>query len=658
MRFIKAIIILLSFLTTSVPIAAAQGSVVPSSSDSEVDFTQASDDIETLNTNTNVPVAFKPLVLNPSEEVYKQVSRKIDIINPVQAAQFYQGGRGPNKLIVYTKDFGFHTGTNEFGTEAIVEGNTVTSLSGADSTIPQDGLVISGHGIAKNWISQNITKGTKVYVDTVTGTITVYTTSESYTFEAKSKIEEAKSIINYYKASLPDYKPDKAESYIETANNYLQLAASTKQNSLVMQQYSQEAVDAANMAIKTAVPFISTELRGLWIRPTEKTPDEIISTLERIKDSGFNSIFIETYYHGKTIFPSSTMNKYGFTVQNEEFAGFNPLEIWIKEAHKRDIKVHIWFQSFYVGNKRPQLNPSSILSVHPEWGNKTKQYANSAGATQSVSEHNGYFLDPANCEVQDFLKDLILEIITDYKPDGINLDYIRYPNSTSNNDMSAWGFSEYARNEFKELYGVDPLELTVSDALWYDWNEYRRNKITQFVKTIGQLGKENHTYISTVIFPDISSALANKQQDWRTWSFNNYVDGFTPLFLTYDSGMLASMMNDVLRVKSPETELYAGLFVTFMGGSSEDLVRQIYEARKMKSNGIILFDYAHTTPVYTSTLMASAFNAGSSLFQRKNKNVQKKRNANRAKTRKLLNNSKNNRNNERKRNMDILKRGK
>ena len=72
--------------------------------------------------------------------------------------------------------------------------------------------------------------------------------------------------------------------------------------------------------------------------------------------------------------------------------------------------------------------------------------------------------------------------------------------------------------------------------------------------------------------------------------------------------MLASMMRDVMNVKSPNTDLYAGLFVTFMGGTSEDLIRQIYETRKMNVNGVILFDYAHTTPVYTSTLMASAFN--------------------------------------------------
>ncbi len=34
-------------------------------------------------------------------------------------------------MVVYTPAFGMRTGTNEFGTEALVEGNIVTTISGA-----------------------------------------------------------------------------------------------------------------------------------------------------------------------------------------------------------------------------------------------------------------------------------------------------------------------------------------------------------------------------------------------------------------------------------------------------------------------------------------------------------------------------------------------
>lgn len=574
-----------------------------------------STDLDTLifypeqETQEPQPEAFSPLLIGPHEVIFKQNSRSFDYINPNSSASQFPGGRGANQLIIYTSKFGTHTGTNEFGTEAIVEGNTVTTLSGADSTIPKDGLVISGHGIAKNWITQNLSVGSKIYVDKINKTITAYTTTESYTYEAKAKINEAKGIINYYRIKLPNYNHQLPTSHIQTAQNYLQVAELESKNSTVIRQYTQEAIDAANMAIKTSVPYLKDELKGTWIRPTETTKEQIIATLENLENNGFNNIFLETYFHGKTIFPSKTMNKYGFIVQNENFEGFDPLEIWIKEAHKRDINVHIWFQSFYVGNKPPESNASSILAVRPDWGNKTKKFANTPGATKSTSEHNGYFIDPANPEVQAFLLELLEEIIDEYKPDGINLDYIRYPNSTgTRSNNSAWGFTEYARNDFGILYGTDPVEISPSDPLWLDWNEYRRNHITNFVKKAGKLCRSKKTYVSTVIFPDLASALATKQQDWRTWSLNGYIDGFTPLFLTNDHNMLASMMNDVMQVKAPGTELYAGLFVTFMGGAPEDLIRQIYQTRNMNANGIILFDYAHTTPVYTSTLMAGAFN--------------------------------------------------
>ena len=570
----------------------------------EQTFSFPADDNEVSTPQIN---AFQPLNLGKNEVIFKQASTKVDVIDPSNAASYFPGGRGANKLVIYTPNYGIHTGTNEFGTEAIVEENTVTSLSGADSTIPSNGLVISGHGIAKNWINQNITVGSKVYVDVFNNKITVYTTSDSYTYEARAKIKEAKSMMDYYKNSIDDYNYNLPASHIQIAENYLKIAENENKNSIILKQYTQEAIDEANMAIKTSVPYIKNETKGVWIRPTEKNADQIIATLDNLKANGFNSVFLETYFHGKTIFPSQTMNKYGFTVQNEIFEGFDPLDVWIKEAHKRDIKIHIWFQSFYVGNQSPDYNPSSILAVRPDWGNKTKKNANSPKATMSASEHNGYFLDPANPEVHEFLLDLLSEIIDRYKPDGINLDYIRYPNATAGNDMNAWGFTEYARNDFKNQYGKDPIELTTSDVQWYDWNQYRRNNVTNFVKQVGELGKEKNVYISAVVFPDRASALASKQQDWRTWSVNNYINGFTPLFLTYDSKMLASMMNDVMNVKSPQTDLYAGLFVTFMGGAPEDLIRQIYETRKMNANGVILFDYAHTTPVYTSTLMASAF---------------------------------------------------
>lgn len=547
-----------------------------------------------------------------SETIFSQKVYPINSIDPTvltnTSASFYPGLRGANQLIIYTPTFGIRTNTNEFGTEAIVDGNIVTSLSGADSIIPDDGLVISGHGTAKKWINENIILGSKVYVDKDSKTLTVYITSDSFLFGAKEKIKEAQGIVNYYKNMSYMYDYKKPCIYIDKAQDYLNKAQSEPKN---VQKYSALAIDAANLALASSIPFDKGELKGIWIRPTETSQDAIIASLEKIKAAGINNIFLETYFHGKTIFPSKTMENYQFTPQNEKFVGFDPLKIWVEEAHKRGIKVNIWFETFYVGNENPKDNSRSILAVNPDWGNKTKRDFDSLTAVASLSEHGGYFIDPANPDVQQFLEELITEIICNYHPDGINLDYIRYPQSISAKfsgyDLSNWGYTEYARCDFKKIYGKDPIELTTDDPLWKLWDKYRQDKVTAFVSRISNLTKKQNVLLTAVIFPDRQKALETKQQDWKTWSALNYIDGFTPLLLTCDAKTANAMLRDVIENKSKNTNLYAGLFITFMGGSNEDLIRQIHEARKLNSKGIIMFDYAHLENRYIDTLTTSVF---------------------------------------------------
>lgn len=588
MSFKKLILVLSLFVLTAVPV-----------------FAQVED------------ILFEPYKMEQNEILFKQSRRQVDAVNPTvysnKAGAYFPGARGANQLVIYTHDYGERTGTNEFGTEAIVKGNTVVELSGADSFIPENGIVISGHGTAKSWISSNITIGTKIFYDDTTGVITTYNTSKSLVFEAMQKIDEASSMINYYKDANPSYDWKIPTDYIKEAQNYVRKGS---KNPNEIQKYSQLAIESANSAIKSVLPFRVNEFKGVWIRPTEKTESDIIASVNKIKSAGIDNIFLETYFHGRTIFPSKTMESYGFVPQYETFQGIDPLQIWIREAHKNGIKVHIWFETFYVGNQVPSTNLKNILAVKPDWGNKTLAGYESANATPSSSEHNGYFLDPANPEVKKFLLALLNEIITTYKPDGINLDYIRYPQAISTAAMGNWGYTETARTMFYQQYGVDPISMTGSHTLWKAWSDFRRKQITDFVAKVGELGKSKNMYISAVIFPDRAIAYSRKLQDWSVWSQQHYINGFTPLFLTCDPKTLNSQITTVINAKAPETDLMAGLFVTFMGGSEEDLIRQIHETRKANANGVILFDYAHLSPKYVSALSKRVFAASSKTVEK------------------------------------------
>ncbi|MCQ2738847.1 MAG: family 10 glycosylhydrolase [bacterium] len=558
---------------------------------------------------------YEQFIPEENEVIFNQSTFNIDVIDPISTTNLkglnYPGLRGTNQLVVYTSAFGTRTNTNEFGTEAIVTGDIVSSLSGADSLIPYDGLVISGHGNAKKWINENIMVGSKIYIDSENKTITSYITSDTFLYTAKERINEVQDMLAYYCKTCDDYNSKRTEQNLIKAQDYIYKA---QKNSEDCQKYASRAIEYANAAMATVVPYSAKELKGVWIRPTYFCRNEIENVLNDLQDKGINNIFIETYYHGKTIFPSYTMEKYGFIKQYEDYLGFDPLKIWISEAHKRGIKVHVWFQTFYVGNTPPETNPLYILAKKPDWANRQKKNADSAQIPYSVSEHNGYFIDPANPEVQDFLYELLCEIIKKYKPDGINLDYIRYPQSLSSNysnyDQSNWGYTTYARNEFKTLYGTDPIELTKTDYLWDYWKYYRYNKVNTFVKRIGILCRNNSIVLTTVIFPNKKTAMDTKLQDWRSWSLNGYVNGFTPLFLTCDDKTEANLIEEILRNKALDTKVFGGLFVTFMNGSETDLIKQIHMTRKYDLNGVILFDYAHYGKIYDNALNQSIFNAG------------------------------------------------
>ena len=127
---------------------------------------------------------YAPYQPQNNEIIFNQSIYKIDVVDPKVSTNEkginYPGLRGANQLVVYTPAFGFRTNTNEFGTEAIITGDTVTSLSGADSLIPANGIVISGHGKAKKWINENVMIGAKISIDLDKKIITSYITSDTF----------------------------------------------------------------------------------------------------------------------------------------------------------------------------------------------------------------------------------------------------------------------------------------------------------------------------------------------------------------------------------------------------------------------------------------------------------------------------------------------
>ncbi|HSA05780.1 MAG TPA: family 10 glycosylhydrolase [Candidatus Gastranaerophilales bacterium] len=550
--------------------------------------------------------------LTKSNAYTRVATYKISAIDPTGqtnlAASFFPGFRGEDQLIIYTPNFGESTGTNEFGREASVVNGQVFGFNGADSFIPQGGYVISGHGKAKTWINQNLMEGAYIKIDRASMTIESVITPQSYIYKADHKINEVKKIMLTYKNSLPNYQCSSAQKYYDASFDRLQRAKYL----IYLQDYNKALKELSSSlllseeAFYQAIPAVRNELHGVWIRPVEKNRSEIAKTIKELKKTGIDNIFLETYYQGGTIFPSNTMQKYGLTAQKKEFAGWDPLREWIKEAHEEGIKVHVWFQAFYAGNDNVSKTPGHILFVYPEWANVQRKNADEDIPKPSISEHNGYFLDPANHMVRTFLLALIDEIVVNYNIDGLNIDYVRYPKSLATNFPgyvdSTWGYTEYARNQFKKTYGKDPVALDEKSPLWQQWIIYRQEKVNEFVSSLKPVLKKPNIPVSAVIFPDIENTSETKLQNWSKWSENNYVDAFTPLIMSSDEYRASTTMREIRQIAGNNIQIYPGLFEPFTLGTPMNLLQQIVAVRKEGAAGIVIFDKAHLNDNFAKAL--------------------------------------------------------
>lgn len=551
--------------------------------------------------------------LSKRDKIISKSARKIDAVYPSTKTNnlgiSFPGNRGPNQLVIYNREYGRRTGTNEFGKEAVIEGDTVVRLTGADSIIPHDGFVISGHGSAKKWINDNLKIGTKVKIDAINSILHSYTTIDSYRYCAKVKIEEVENILDTTKKQYKNRDEKRVREYLKKAKKELRRSNSSNGNEAL--QCAKDSILSSQIALSYTLPYLKDELKGVWVRPVEKSESEVERTLDQMQQLGINTIFLETYFHGKTIFPSEIMRDYGFEAQNPIFRGYDPLSVWVRGAHRRNMTLHVWFESFYIGNKLPQEDAYNILAVRPTWGNKNKANSEVSSPVQHISEHRGYFIDPANPEVVEFLTKLILEISAKYNIDGVNLDYVRYPvsakASSSNYEASNWGYTPYAREEFKKIYGIDPVRISYGTSMWNKWDNYRQDRISKYVANVKNVLKDRGIVLSAVVFPDYKSSLETKQQNWARWSSYSYVDALTPLILTADYNLANDMLIELKKKSSSKTKIYPGLFVGFMEGESEDLLKQIHIIRNQNLKGVVLFDWAHMDKKYADVLKACVF---------------------------------------------------
>lgn len=590
-----------------------------------------------------------PSLLQPASGFRKDFSMRIDSLDPTPQSNPKGSGKPGNRdnhqLIIYSPAFGASTGTAEPGLEAVVSGDRVMTWVPANATIPAGGYVVSGHGNGANWIRKVLKPGARVMLDnsdTTNPRLRVEHTPEVYIHRVKQALDR---LPDRPRQDSPDF-----QRHAEAARQcFGELQRHSGQNltpeiASLADYCDQEATQAYYLTLHVN----PQELRGVWLRPTSRKPEAIAETVAELKQAGIRDVFLETYYQGKTLYPSQVMAEYGLPIQHAQFEGGDPLQLWIDEAHRQGLRVHAWVQVFFAGNARENIETyGPILQKYPQWRNAPYPHWNTPQPVASIIEPGHYFLDPAHPEARAFLEKLILETVSQYPVDGLNLDYIRYPSSAHPAKptylQSNWGYTESARKQFQAMIAqerqaeyqrkveaakkagqpippppktdpknppkTDPKDLTVQDPLWPRWVSWRKQQINSFVKTISakaQAARPGLT-VSAVVFPQSDPEFAVKLQDWPSWVQEGTVHALTPIGLTptpqgiYNQSL---QFRELTRDKAP---VYVGIFGLYSRVDPIDLVMQIDAVHQAGLQGVVLFDGGRLGPEYREALLKGPF---------------------------------------------------
>ena len=98
-------------------------------------------------------------------------------------------------------------------------------------------------------------------------------------------------MMAYYSQMYSNYSQRQTEQSLNKANDFILKAEKNSEDS---QKYSSKAIDYANLAMSTVIPYSSNELKGVWIRPTYFSKKEIEDVLNTLEESGIDNIFIES----------------------------------------------------------------------------------------------------------------------------------------------------------------------------------------------------------------------------------------------------------------------------------------------------------------------------------------------------------------------------
>ena len=289
------------------------------------------------------------------------------------------------------------------------------------------------------------------------------------------------------------------------------------------------------------------EFRGVWLATvsnidwpskTNLTVDaqqkELIDLLDAHQQSGINAIIFQIRPAADAFYARSREPWSQWLTGRQGLAPnplYDPLDMAIKEAHKRGMELHAWFNPYRatLGNNENLLSPTHITRLRPEW-------FLTYGGTK--------LFNPGLPEVREYIVKIVLNVVDNYDIDGVHMDDYFYPYRIQGQKIKDEdAFAKYG-NGFTNI------------------DDWRRNNVDLLIKMLADSIHKHKPYIKFGISPfgiwknnirdpegsdtHGGDSFYELYADTRKWIKNGWVDYINPQLywpIGYGAADYAKLLN-------------------------------------------------------------------------------------------------------------------
>lgn len=279
-------------------------------------------------------------------------------------------------------------------------------------------------------------------------------------------------------------------------------------------------------------PALVREFRGVWVAtlknidwpsragmPVEQQQGELIAILNRAAQLNLNAILLQVRPACDAFYASKLEPWSEYLTGNMGRAPapfYDPLAFAVEQAHQRGLELHAWFNPYRARHSSSKATPSA--------GHVSK------ARPHLVKAYGAYlWLDPGEPSVEEYSRNVILDVVRRYDVDGVHIDDYFYPYPLDKDAGRAMDFPDGPSwNRYRQSGG------TLAKADW------RRANVDRFVEHLYQAIKMEKSWVKFGIspfgiwksgYPASIKGLSARDEifaDSRKWLMEGWLDYLSP----------------------------------------------------------------------------------------------------------------------------------